>query len=171
MLWKVGESTQQNNETTTDMTTWKHIDNNLCQSAVMKVIFFASSCVLFSSVLNIQQSGNTMKNWFHLLNNDQHPCTCGCYYLFLAWQRKRGIFLCHILTVNKSWMYLFDPKLKQQNDQSWSSNSPHKETAQCNLECSESDMCLVICILDTWFVMPYHLVSSQSNIIWGTITW
>jgi hypothetical protein len=39
----IGGSRQQSNKTATDMTTWKHIDNILCQSAVMEVIFFASS--------------------------------------------------------------------------------------------------------------------------------
>jgi len=116
VVWNVGGSMQQSNKTATDMTTWKHTDNILCQSAVMEVIFFASSWVLFSSALNIQQSRNSMQNWFHLLNNDQHPCTCCSFHLPLAWQRKMGIFFGHILMLNKSWLHLFDPKLKQQND-------------------------------------------------------
>jgi hypothetical protein len=116
MVWKVGGSMQQSNKTATDITMWKHTDNILCQSAVMEAIFFASSWVLFSSVLNIQQSSNSMKNWLYLLNNDHNPCTCCCCHLPLAWQRKSGIFLGHIFMVKKSLMHLFDPKLKQQND-------------------------------------------------------
>lgn len=40
MVWKLGGSMQQSNKTATDMTTWKHIDNILYQSAVMDIIFF-----------------------------------------------------------------------------------------------------------------------------------
>lgn len=43
MVQKLGGSMQQSNKTATDMTTWKHTDNILCQSTVMEVIFFASS--------------------------------------------------------------------------------------------------------------------------------
>jgi hypothetical protein len=81
------------------------------------------------------------------------------------------MFLGHILMVDKSKMHLFDPKLKQQNGESWSTNSPQKEIVQRCLGCSDALMVMRIMSftqqrLELLRLIPlYH----HSHIYYGTL--
>ena len=59
------------------------------------------------------------------------------------------MILGHILMVDKSKMHLFDPKLKQQNGESWSTNSPQKEIVQRCLGCSDGNAYYVLHTTET----------------------